>query len=257
MSRKTKHLKKRKGPNNSLNLRAAFFGLQKEMFAALASDRKVIKHPGAKGNVTEKRWLEMLQSYLPKRYSADKAFVVDHKGRTSDEIDIVIYDRQFSPFLFKRDGAIFIPAESVYAAIEVKQDLSKKHLEYAGEKFASVKKLSRTSATIHHAGGSFKPKPHFEILTGILTTDSTWKNKFGSETEKINCLSTGNKKVDLGCVLRFGAFSINNAVTKSPIDVRQGDLALIYFFMSLLDRLQKLATVPAIDIPKYIEVLER
>lgn len=38
----------------------------------------------------------MLSTYLSKRYCADKAFVIDSIGNISDEIDIVIYDRQLA-----------------------------------------------------------------------------------------------------------------------------------------------------------------
>lgn len=37
----------------------------------------------------------------------------------------MIYDRRYSPFLFNQSGAVFIPAESVYAVFEVKQELSR------------------------------------------------------------------------------------------------------------------------------------
>ena len=75
--------------------------------------------------------------------------MIDCKGNISDEIDMVIYDQQYSPFLFNRDTSLFIPAESVYAVLEIKQDLNKKHIEYAGRKASSVRLLHRTSALSH------------------------------------------------------------------------------------------------------------
>ena len=43
----------------------------------------------------------MLRKYLPRRYTATKAHVVDSLGSFSDQIDVVIFDRQYSPFIFK------------------------------------------------------------------------------------------------------------------------------------------------------------
>ena len=108
----------------SVNLRQVFLRLQEQMIAGLSTNREVIQHPGTKGAATELHWLKMLNDYLPKRYQADSAVVLDSKGRISDQIDVVIYDRQYSPFLFNQDNALYIPAESVYAAFEVRQSVS-------------------------------------------------------------------------------------------------------------------------------------
>ena len=111
-----------------------FLGLQKQMIVQLSANRENIVHPGTKGDASELSWIEMLQNYLPQRYQVRKAFVLDSTGELSEQIDIVIFDRHYSPFLFNQDGALYVPAESVYAVIEVKQDLNKEQIEYAGSK---------------------------------------------------------------------------------------------------------------------------
>jgi hypothetical protein len=55
-------------------------------------------HPGARGETAELHWVSMLAEYLPKRYQASKAFVVDADGHRSETIDLVIYDGQYCPF---------------------------------------------------------------------------------------------------------------------------------------------------------------
>src|ERR1043166_2908901 len=50
--------------------------------------------------------------------------VVAH-GTVRHYLDIVIYDRQYSPVIFARNREQYIPAESVLAAFEVKQNLSR------------------------------------------------------------------------------------------------------------------------------------
>src|SRR5258708_8768013 len=79
-------------------------GLHEDIQQRLATARKAIAHPGSKGDASELVWLEMFQKYLPKRYSAVKAHVVDSDGNFSDQIDVVIFDRQYSPFVFKFPG---------------------------------------------------------------------------------------------------------------------------------------------------------
>ena len=122
------------------------------MITKLSTNRMSIIHPGAKGDVSELNWIQWLKDYLPKRYCVDKAFIIDCENNISDQIDVVIYDQQYSPFVFNQDSVIYIPAESVYAVFEVKKELNKEYIEYAEKKAGSVRSLHRTSAPIPHAG---------------------------------------------------------------------------------------------------------
>jgi hypothetical protein len=140
-----------------VSLRNLFLDLQAQMIATLTTNRKAITHPSTKGDAAEVHWLKMLEDYLPARYWATKAFVLDSNGDLSQQIDIVIYDRQYSPFLFNQDQVRYVPAESVYAIFEVKQTLNLANLRYAAEKAQSVRRLYRTSAVIPHAGGKYEP----------------------------------------------------------------------------------------------------
>jgi hypothetical protein len=67
--------------------------------------RKSVEHPTTKGDASESVWLRTLQTYLPKRYQAAKAHVVDSKGEFSKQIDVVIFDRQYSPLIFTHESA--------------------------------------------------------------------------------------------------------------------------------------------------------
>ena len=102
-------------------------------------------HPGTKGDASENAWLDLLSTYLPQRYQAAKAHVVDSRGTFSDQIDVVVYDRQYSPFIFRYEAQTIIPAESVYAVFEAKQTLNAEHVRYARAKVATVRQLHRTS----------------------------------------------------------------------------------------------------------------
>jgi hypothetical protein len=48
------------------------------------------------------------------------AHVVDRLGAFSEQIDVAVFDRQYSPFIFYYQGQTIIPAESVYAVFEAK-----------------------------------------------------------------------------------------------------------------------------------------
>lgn len=238
-----------------VTLKSIFYNLQKQMVQKLSSGREVLFHAPTKGDASEINWIDWLKTYLPKRYQVDKAFIIDSNNRFSDQLDLVIYDQQYSPFVFKQDGAIYIPAESVYAVFEVKQELNKETFEYASDKIKSVRLLNRTSAPIVHADGVImKPKPPFRILGGMLTLDTTWTDVFGEPFQ--NCFRCFEEfgQVDLGCVIQKGAFKINYA--DQSFETSTQEEALIYFFLKLLIELQKLGTVPAMDIEAYARAID-
>ncbi len=130
-----------------IDLKELFQGLQDQMQISLNVNRKFIGHPGSKGDATEQHWIEFLRTYLPDRYKVDKAIVIDSTGNVSEQMDVVIYDAIYTPFIFKQDGFMYIPAESVYAVFEVKQDVEG-YIEYAAKKIESVRKLKRTSISM-------------------------------------------------------------------------------------------------------------
>ena len=191
------------------SLKTIFIGLQEQMRSRLSTNSGVLHHAPTKGDASELNWIAWLTEYLPKRYQVDKAFVIDSADNISDQLDLVIYDRQYSPFVFNQDGAKYIPAESVYAVFEVKQELNKVNLEYAGQKIKSVRQLIRTSAPIVHAGGHIQqPKAPFRILGGILTLSSGWVEPFAQPFS--DCLTNYDEpsQVDLGCVLDKSSFAV-------------------------------------------------
>lgn len=233
-------------------LKSIFLNLQKQMIQKLSSDREIVFHSPSKGAATELNWIEWLKKYLPKRYQVDQAFIIDSNGRFSEQIDLVIYDQQYSPFVFNQDGAIYIPAESVYAVFEIKQELDKPNYVYASKKIKSVRLLNRTSAPIVQAGGRIDvPRPPFQIIGGILTLTTSWVDTFGDAFQ--NCISEfdENSRIDMGCCLEKGSFVIKYETETYSFETSSVDESLIYFFLKLLTKLQEMGTVPALDIHAY------
>jgi hypothetical protein len=147
-------------------------GLHDDIESRLSIARQSFGHPGTKGNASEHVWLQLLQSYLPRRYEAASAHLVDSQGTFSDQIDVVVFDRQYSPFIFRQEDQIIIPAESAYAVFEAKQSINAGEVGYAQKKVASGRRLQRTSLPIPHTGGTYDPKPLPHILGGLLTFES-------------------------------------------------------------------------------------
>ena len=64
--------------------------LHEDIQQRLSVVRKTFGHPGTKGDASENVWIDMLDTYLPKRYQAAKAHVVDSLGNFSQQIDVVV-----------------------------------------------------------------------------------------------------------------------------------------------------------------------
>ena len=239
---------------NRIDIREIFLGLQEQMRAKLTLNRKILTHPVAKGDASELEWIDMLSSYLPSRYRANKAFIIDCKGNISDQIDIVIYDRHYSPFILKQNGATYIPAESVYAVIEVKPTLNSAYIDYAAKKALSVRKLMRTTAPIVHAGGTIdKPKEPFNILAGILTIDGKCTNALKAKLAKLPERSF----LHFGCSLDHVSFWFKKQGKKGLVfEKSEQKESLIFFFLNLLLELQQVGTVSAIDLKAYIDAFK-
>ncbi|MFR9803190.1 DUF6602 domain-containing protein [Pseudonocardia sp. RS010] len=123
-----------------------------EVFSATAREMRAqfeksaaIEHRGSKGTVREDKLLSFLQDYLPKNVAvAGSSEIIALNGERSGQMDIVIYDPAAPP-LFHEEGYRILPAECVYAVIEVKSHLSWDELRKSAENIAKVKRLPKTA----------------------------------------------------------------------------------------------------------------
>lgn len=223
--------------------------LHEDIQQSLETVRKTISHPGTKGDASEKVWLKLLNKYLPKRYQAEKAFVVDSEGAFSEQIDVVVFDRQYSPFIFHYVDQIIVPAESVYAVFEAKQAINADEVKYAQEKVKSVRCLHRTSIPIPFAAGIHPAKPLIHIYGGILTFESDWKPAFGQPLSGALSRGVTEGQLDIGCIAAHGYFCLNRDTDN--YDNHVGGKAATGFLFKLISQLQLSATVSMIDIQAY------
>lgn len=239
---------------NQWSLPRLLAGLHDDIHSRLETARKTLQHPGTKGDASEHVWLQLLDTYLPKRYQVTKAHVVDSDGKFSEQIDVVVFDRQYSPFIFKYEGQTVVPAESIYAVFESKQSITTNDVAYAQNKIGTVRRLHRTSLAIPHAGGMYPPKPVHHIIGGLLTFQSEWKPPLGQPLLTALKAETNEGRLDLGCVAAHGTFGCDSegcfAITP------QAKPATAFLF-ELIARLQQTATVPMIDIRAYARWLSK
>jgi hypothetical protein len=231
------------------SLKKLLESLHDDIHQRLETSRKVFVHPVSKGDASENVWLTFLQTYLPQRYQAEKAFVVDSKGNFSDQMDVVVFDRQYSPFIFNYEGEKIVPAEAVYAVFECKQSLNAQFIEYAQKKVESVKNLYRTSLPIPHAGGTYPPKKPIDIYCGILSFESDWNPALGDALE--NALKQNNGCLNIGCIAAHGYFIFEQS--SKTYQLVPGGKPAASFLFQLISALQFSGTVPMIDVLAYMQ----
>lgn len=264
--------------SNKIEIGELFKGLQSQMIAQLNTSRKFIEHAGSKGDALENTWIEWLRKYLPNRYCVDKAIVIDHEGNTSQQMDIVIYDNWFTPFIFNQNGFLYVPAEGVYAVFEVKPDINgnvgkKSYIEYAGEKIESVRALKREAASFINGGQKFLPRGLTKIVGGILTSTNSFSHTSNDtitdHIKKLNNLKT----IDVGCIADYGSFYVDYAPDDEIKEAGQEaylkfyanrkfnkikfsavNHSMVTFFMQLTRYLQQaIGTIPAINLNAYLK----
>ena len=231
-------------------LKEAFVQVQANLGAAIKLASHSISHPGVMGSVNEEHWLELFRQYLPNRYEVATGIVIDSHGNRSEQIDLVVFDRHFTPTLLNQKNHRYIPAEAVYGVFECKPTIDKDYLTYAQKKAASVRRMHRTSVPITHAGGTYQPKPHFRILAGILAPAASWSDGLGAAFER-NLSDDPEHVLDCGVALEHGCFDLYDC----SLVIMREEGALIFFLFRLLARLQSLGSVQAIDWSAYSRVI--
>jgi hypothetical protein len=221
----------------------------------LETAREANSHPGTKGDASENVWLDVLNTYLPNRYQAAKAHVIDSLGSQSDQIDILILDRQYSPLIFHDEGAMYAPAESIYAVFEAKQTINASLVQYAQNKVRSVRQLHRTSLPVPHVSGTADAKDPGRILGGILCLESEWSPAMGESLKKALNNEQGDGRLDFGCIASHGYFWTDPESNAYCFDSK--NKAATAFIFRLITELQKMATVPMIDAQAYVQWLNK
>jgi hypothetical protein len=224
-----------------------------EVERSLGDARTLIAHEGEKGGASEDVWRALLRRHLPLRYQVDTGFVVDNEGQFSEQIDIIVFDRQYSPLVFELGTRKIFPAESIYAVFEAKQSAGSKTVAAARRKAASVRRLKRTSLPILDLNGKPVAKPIQPILAGILALESDWNPPLGESFAKALAPKQDGEVLDIGCVAARGIIR----TTEAGVEPQQCDHAATVFLLDLVARLQLLGTVPMLDMMAYARHLTK
>jgi hypothetical protein len=147
-------------------------------------------HGTLTGSHREHMWYKFFRSIIPLKYSmAQGVMIIDSERGVSKEVDIAVYDEQYTPYVFQYNTLKFIPIEAVSVVIECKSQT------------ATPKKLKAWAYSIRR----LKPKQTglARIVNGYATglTNSTQ-----SRTRPIFILAAHSTKVSQNVRSELGDF---------------------------------------------------
>ncbi|URZ15118.1 DUF6602 domain-containing protein [Clostridium felsineum] len=104
-------------------------------------------HQLTAGTYREEVWKDLFEKIIPKKFCIDQGvFIIDSNGNISDEVDLAIFDEQYTPYIFNYGKIKFIPIEAVAVVIQCKSvELKTKDL---GEWIKSIDKLTTSLNSI-------------------------------------------------------------------------------------------------------------
>lgn len=83
--------------------------------------KMTIEHDGLMGNFREEMWLNFFRRIIPKKYTLSQGvMIIDSHGKISNEVDIAVYDEQYTPYVMQYGSLKYIPIEAVVIVIQCK-----------------------------------------------------------------------------------------------------------------------------------------
>lgn len=134
------------------DIRNNYRKLERELVTQLSYQ---VEHDVTTGTNREEIWVDFFKRIIPKKFNiARSVFIIDSNSECSKEVDITIYDEQYTPYIFNYGNIKFIPLEAVAAVVQCKskKPKSKNLLEWTNSIMnlkTSQDSIVRLAANIH------------------------------------------------------------------------------------------------------------
>lgn len=101
------------------DIKENYLKMERELVTQL--NYNVNNHHLTTGSYREEIWADFFRRIVPKKFNITRSvFIIDSKRKVSKEVDIAIYDEQYTPYIFNYGLIKFIPVEAVAAVIQCK-----------------------------------------------------------------------------------------------------------------------------------------
>ena len=101
------------------DIKENYLKMERELVTQL--NYNVTNHELTAGTYREEIWADFFRRIVPKKFNiARSVFIIDSNENISKEVDIAIYDEQYTPYIFNYGLIKFIPIEAVAAVVQCK-----------------------------------------------------------------------------------------------------------------------------------------
>lgn len=178
------------------DIKENYLKMERELVTQL--NYNVTNHDLTAGTYREEIWADFFRRIVPKKFNIERSvFIIDSNENISKEVDIAIYDEQYTPYIFNYGLIKFIPIEAVAAVVQCKSTSLKR--KYLLNWTDSIDKLNTSMDSIVRLATNI----HFGIKNDennqpIQTSTTPIKILcYISETKKINRKNEGKDSFDV------------------------------------------------------------
>ncbi len=150
--------------------------------------------PGQVGSAREVPTRKKLEQLLPRGIAVGSGCVIDSFGNTSQQIDVILYERDICPEYSINDdpATTYYPCEGVIAVGEIKSEMSSSELKDVFDKSASVRRLRRYVGPLEDSSTQSLSGYPFRKYGSPLTFGGAESEEYSQETkssDQIYCFS--------------------------------------------------------------------
>ncbi|MBH5320424.1 hypothetical protein I6N90_21760 [Paenibacillus sp. GSMTC-2017] len=152
-----------------------------------------VDHHLTAGIFREGVWKKMFEQMIPRKFAIEQSvFIVDSESRVSKEVDLVIFDEQYTPYIFRYGNIKYIPIEAVAVVVQCKStnvvfDELEKWVKSINCLRTSPKSVVRTAQAINYGEDQYnKYVQYYESLPKVeVGQENDQKySEFGKELNK-------------------------------------------------------------------------
>lgn len=98
-------------------------------------------HCPTTGSYREDVWYSLFRQIIPYKFAIEKGvFIIDSGGKISREVDLAIFDEQYTPYIFNYGNVRFIPIEAVAVVVQCKSNhIDQENLKQWSESIMELK----------------------------------------------------------------------------------------------------------------------
>lgn len=200
-------------------IRSNYVSLEKSIVDQLSLE--VTKHQLTTGTYRETVWKSLFDMIIPRKFCIEQGvFIIDSKGKISDEVDLVIFDEMYTPYIFNYGKIKFIPIEAVAVVVQCKS----KNLRGINEWVKSIEDLETSLDSL------------FRTINGLCDNKKqNPKGQTATRPVRILCTTRGDidKKPEVFEVFDIALYVRKNRLRKSIAQGEKGEKSCTQWYREL------------------------